>query len=307
MKKAALDVLEELYTQLGPALDAFVKSKSPSAGTLASIEKVFATATHDPAVSKADRKLRCITVSASSKTSGSGRGQGNLLSVPATDLVTALKGDCLSRMAATVDKNSWKLRKEAMDEVMQEANKCSGLLSTEGKAYAALKEVVVALRNRMNDSQSNLKPLAANAMESIISRVDEPSQAKFGKVVFPSLCSAAMTDMKKTMRDASLAAIVAGTKRPEQEGGLINAFALDALIVSLHSELSDAAIKSAGLPDVLSSLIELLQSLCAQADDSIGISTHVQLSKIVVESLLSSKGMCFIHEVTTLSNYLFLT
>jgi hypothetical protein len=288
VKKAALSVMGELHIQLGPALEAFVKSKAPASGTLSSIEKVFADSKYDPVTNTIERKLRCITVSASGATSPSGSSQRQkfLLSVPALDLVASLKNDCLARITNTDGKNSWKVRKEALEEVIQESNKCCGLLSTDAKAFASLKELVVALRSRMNDSQSNLKPMAAQAIESILSRVDESCQTKLAKVVFPTLISAAMTDMKKTMRDVSLSSLRAGTRSSEHVGGGINVFALDVLILSLQSELSDAAVKSPGLPEILTFLTELIQSLHGPKN----ISNQLQLSKIIVDSLLSSKG-----------------
>ena len=289
VKKAALEVMGELYSQLGPALETFVKSKAPPAGTLSSIEKVFAQSEHDPSASTAERKMKCITISTTSS-SGSTAGKNSVLSVPASDLVSSLTGDCISRITTTDGKNSWKIRKEAMEEVLQEANKCCGLLSTDGKAYTTLKEVMVALRSRMNDSQSNLKPLAATTMESVLSRLDETSQAKLGKIVYPSLLSAAMNDMKKTMRDASLSALQTGTRHPEHSGGGVNILAVDAVIVCLLSELSDAAIKSSGLPEVLTMLMELIQSVCDESDAPKTLSNHLQLSTIIVNSVLSSKG-----------------
>lgn len=289
MKKAALGVMGELYSQLGPALETFVKSKAPPAGTLSSIEKAFAESKHDPFASTTERKMKCITISTTSS-SGSSKGQNSVLSVPASDLVSSLTEDCISRITTTDGKNSWKIRKEALEEVQREANKCCGLLSTDGNAYTMLKEVMVALRSRMNDSQSNLKPLAATTMESLLSRLDETSQAKLGKIVFPSLVSAATNDMKKTMRDVSLSALQAGTRHPEQSGGGVNILALDALIVSLLSELSDAALKSTGLPDVLTLLMDVIQSVCDESDAPKTLSNHLQLSAIIVNSLLSSKG-----------------
>ena len=289
MKKAALDSLGELYIQFGPILDAFVKSKA-TATSLKSIDKVFAETKYDPSAGSVERKMRCITLSISNTTSsGSSGKQVSVLSVPATNLVSLLKNDCTSRIATTDGKNAWKIRKESMEEVIQEANKCCGLLSTDAKSYVNLKELMIALRSRMNDSQSNLKPLAANAMASILCRVDEQSQAKFGKAVFPSLVTASMTDMKKTMRDTSLLALKAGTMRSDHNGGGVNTLAFDALVVSLKSELSDAAIKSTGLPEVLAFLADLIQTMPDQSERP-SISSRLQLSSIIVESLLSSKG-----------------
>eukprot|EP00804_Cyclotella_cryptica_P000003 CCRYP_013696-RA/>CCRYP_013696-RA protein AED:0.01 eAED:0.01 QI:1339/1/1/1/1/1/5/219/1350 len=290
VKKAAFHSIGVLYSQLGPVLEAFVKSIATSTGKLSLIDKVFTEYKYDSAVRNVDRKLSCVTISQADKSDGSSRAQDAFLSVPATDLFALLGADFLKRVNNTEGKSSWKLRKEALEEVIQEASKCSGLISTEAKAYSSLKELLIALRSRLNDSQSNLKPLAATAMENILSRVDDASQAKFGRIVFPSLVVAAMTDMKKTMRDAAMSALQAGTRRSEISGGGINVVALEVLVLSLQSELSDAALKSTGLPELLSLLKDHIKSLTDLTENKKTLSTHDELAQIIVDCLLSSKA-----------------
>ena len=77
--------------------------------------------------------------------------------------------------------------------------------------------------------------------------------------------------------------------RSDHNGGGVNTLAFDALVVSLKSELSDAAIKSTGLPEVLAFLADLIQTM-PDLSERPSISSRLQLSSIIVESLLSSKG-----------------
>eukprot|EP00984_Skeletonema_dohrnii_P004885 scaffold1721_cov119-Skeletonema_dohrnii-CCMP3373.AAC.3 len=292
VKNAARDVLGEIYTQLGPVLESFVKSSDVSSSVSSLVEKVFKDNVHDPNANQVERKLKCVTMSSSNgPKGGSGRGgnASSMLAVPTTDLMSALKSDCLDRMNDTGDKKSWRNRKEALDEVDAALGKCGGLLSTEGKAFVQLKQLAANLRLRINDSQSNLKPLAASVIGSLLSHLDDTAQAKLGPVVFPALVNAAMNDMKKTMRDAAVSALVLGTDSPNQNGGGTNASSVEAFILSLESELSDAAIKSSGLPDVLAFLTKKMETLIATNEQE-KLSVHRNLAKVIVMSLLSSKS-----------------
>lgn len=292
VKNAAGDVLGEMYTQLGPVLESFVKSSDVSSSISSMVEKVFKDNAHDPNANQTERRFKCITMSSSNGPSG-GPGKGgnasSMLALPTTDLVSALKSDCLDRMNDTGDKKSWRNRKDALDEVDAALGKCGGLLSTEGKAFLQLKQLAANLRLRINDSQSNLKPLAASVIGSLLSHLDDTAQAKIGPVVFPALVNAAMNDMKKTMRDAAVSALEFGTDSPKQNGGGTNASSVEAFILSLESELSDAAIKSSGLPDVLVFLTAKMETLTATNEQE-KLSVHRPLAKVIVMSLLSSKS-----------------
>lgn len=127
--------------------------------------------------------------------------------------------NCLTRIGTTEGKNSWKLRKEAMEEVNTSLSKCGGLIATDANAFSTLKQLFLALRSRLNDSQSNLKPISATLIGLLLNHVDDNAQAKLGKTVYPQIINAATNDMKKTMRDAALAALTIGTQRPKQNGG----------------------------------------------------------------------------------------
>lgn len=291
VKNAARDVLGEMFTQLGPVLEPFVKSSNVSSSVSAMVEKVFKDSAYDPNANQVERKLKCITMSSSNDMNGNSGKKGNassMLALPTTDLVSALKRDCLDRMNDTGDKKSWRNRKDALDEVNAELGKCGGLLSTEGKAFSQLKHLAENLRLRINDSQSNLKPLAASVIGLLLSYLDDTAQAKIGSVVFPALVNAAMNDVKKTMRDAALSSLELGTESPKQNGGGTNAPSVEAFILSLESELSDASIKSTGLPDVLVFLTAKIKTLATTEQEK--LSVHRPLAKVIIRSLLSPKS-----------------
>jgi cytoskeleton-associated protein 5 len=138
-------------------------------------------------------------------------------------------------------KNAWKLRKEAMDAVETALARCNGLISTE--SLKPLVDLLRAMRERLSDSQSNLKPVAARIIGSILRSVDKVSQAKLGKIVFAPLVSAVLNDNRKPMRDESMEALRAGTTASSIEGGEPNSSALESLMVAVVGELSESEYK----------------------------------------------------------------
>lgn len=297
LRNAALDVFGEMHSQLGPVVKAFIKSKDIQSSTTSLLERLMSMHPHN--TNATEREMKCITLLASNNSSKHGSSPqpnaSSLLSIPTTDLMAELKSDCISRINTTEGKAAWKVRRDAMEEVKVSVNKCGGLITTEGKALLSLKELFLALRSRLNDSQSNLKPVAATLIGSLLNHLDSESQATLGKVVFAQLANAVMNDMKKTMRDAAVTALSMGTEQDEQNGGGVNQPAIECFIVCLESQLSDAALKSSGLPDVLAFLAGRLEECFPVDDDAAGNSTNAlsvnrQLGKVLVMSLLSSKA-----------------
>ena len=286
VRKSALDVIGEVHAQLGPALQSFAKTRDLQASVTSLVDKSCAANPWNPGAQQVDRPMKCLTTASTAMNSSGGDSKtpSSLLSAPALDLVASLKGDCIAQINSTEGKNSWKLRKEGMDNVSKALERCGGQITSEGKAGASLKQLVLALRSSLSDSQSNLKPLAASLIGNLLSHMDDEAQAKFGKAVFPALCTAAMNDIKASMRNASLSALSLGTERSQQDGGGTNQTAVEALIMSLESVLTDAALKSSGLADLLSMLDGRLQAVKSK------ISAQKQLSKVIVLSLLSSKS-----------------
>ena len=212
MRTAALDVIGEMHSQLGPVLHAFIKSNAIQPSIMTLLEKAISSRPYDVTAQSMERSLKCITLSVSPN-STSQPSSMSILSIPTTDLVASLTSDYLSRLNSTEGKTAWKIRRDALDEIKMNVDKCGGLIATNGSSFPALKQLFAALCSRLNDSQSNLKPIAATLIGTIISLVDDDSKAKLGRIVFAALLSGAMNDMKKTMRDAALSAIAMGTDR----------------------------------------------------------------------------------------------
>lgn len=133
------------------------------------------------------------------------------------------------------------MRKQALDDVEAAVGKSNGLISTD--AMKPLVELLRVLRERLSDSQSNLKPVAARTIGSILGSVDSVSQAKLGKIAFAPLVSAVMNDNRKPMREASLEAIRKGTTASSVEGCGPNSASLESLMVAVVGELSESEFK----------------------------------------------------------------
>lgn len=128
-----------------------------------------------------------------------------------------------------------------MDDLEKAINSCSGLLDTSN--LKLIVDLLRALRERLSDSQSNLKPFAVRLIGSILAKSDKVAQAKLGKVIYPAVISSALNDNKKPMRDAALAALRSGTTVSDLEGGGPNGAALEFFVIALANELSGSEYK----------------------------------------------------------------
>ena len=130
-------------------------------------------------------------------------GESEAFELPRSDLFQNLPKDLLAKMGQTEGKNAWKARKEAMESVKAQLEKTEYLVKADSQVHDLLR----SLKERLSDSQSNLKPLAAGIIADMICSLDATSATKYCKVVTHALVTVAMSDNKKMMRDAVLAAL----------------------------------------------------------------------------------------------------
>ena len=290
VRKAAHSVLGRIHVELGPPFRALMLS-SASDTIKAAVEAVCADNPFDPRAVNDVRPKRCIILRSSSTDNGVNNSyQG--IEVPKTDLVAELGDDCIAKMGSREGKTAWKVRKEAMDEVDAVLKKCIGLISTTPSQLKALVDLLRALRERLTDSQSNLKPIAARLIGLILGSVEKTSQGTLGKLVFAPLLNAAINDGRKPMRDAALKALSDGTKAPELEGGEPNGLALESLMVAFVGEVGPTEIKAVGLPDLIH-LITGLASYLPDLDSILGVRAQPvgeKFAATTVDCLASSKG-----------------
>jgi hypothetical protein len=202
-----------------------------------------------------------------------------------------------------------------MDEIEAALKSCNGLLETSPAHMKQLSELTRGLRDRLTDTQINLRPTAARLSGSLLAIVDKSSQAKLARLVFAALINSAMNDIKKPMRDAALDAIRTGIAASSLDGGGLNELSLEALVSAIVGEVNEAAIRvslsnldwfyvavllpehfvvsqAGGLPDVLMLLHAVADSL-PNLDEIVaarGLPLGEKYAVVLVECLTSSKS-----------------
>ena len=290
VRQAASTLIGELHSQLGPVFKALLLSKKVSPSIDALVESVTNAAPFDPSAASAKREKRSIV--GYKITSGFSADDGGCESHP-LDLISSIPRDCIERMGSKDSKTAWKLRKEALDEVGAALDKCSGLIATTPQSvFTQLVELVRAMRSRLSDSQSNLKPIAAKHIGSFLSCCDKAAQANFGKLVFVPLISAAMSDNKKAMRETALYSLDVGTKLAALEGGGANLAALDTFLACFVNYMKESDFKATGLPEVLKFIVERAENLpkAKALATSKAQKQEFEFACIAVASLTSSKS-----------------
>ena len=321
VRKMAMRLVGELHSQLGPVFKALILSGDLSSAVKTLVESGIDASPYDPASSTTARAKSSICGNGASSDSATdpsedeGRGTAALggIEIPKMDLIGALPDDCVERMGSKEGKTAWKHRKQALEDVGAALEKCSGLISTSPQTlYAGLVELVRAMKDRLSDSQSNLKPIAAKNIGSLLSHCDRVAQAKLGKLVFGPLINASMTDNKKMMRDGAIMALQAGTELHAMEGGGSNPLALDCLVGCLVSELKGSDFKAGGLHEVLNFVTKRAQHLpkAMSLQSSKSQAQEAAFAASIVACLTSSKSetraeaeallkACSDHEVLT--------
>jgi hypothetical protein len=121
--------------------------------------------------------------------------------------------------------------------------KCSSLLDCSPQSLKQLAELMRALKDRLSDSQGNLKPLSARVIGTFLSFTDKSAQPKLGKIVYGSLINGAMNDIKKPVRDSALEALRLSITVSSIEGGGVNINTLEPFVAALANEVTEAAVK----------------------------------------------------------------
>eukprot|EP00980_Cylindrotheca_fusiformis_P018775 scaffold6257_cov144-Cylindrotheca_fusiformis.AAC.1 len=291
VKKEALSAMGLLHVHLGPSFQAVASAaagKDESLRTL--LQKAFADHPYDPSAASAEWPKRYIVVSDGGGAGVADTNSGLNLDVPKMDLFSELPDDCIPRMGSKESKTSWKARKGAMEEVESVLQRCSGLLDTSN--LKPLIELCRELCERLSDTQSNLKPVAARLLGSVLSSVDASSQAKLGKIVYANLINSAMNENKKMMHDAAMESLRNGTSLHALEGEGVNDQALLPFVAALAAELDETEYKASGISDVLSltqSFAEFLPDL-DHVSSNRGESLGGRFAKGIVDGLTSPKA-----------------
>jgi len=250
IRKASYEIISEMYSQLGPLIQAIAISSDTKVKS--QLELTFKSSSYDPKSSSKERSRNCLVNKKSfGNESNSIESTPLSIQIPKLHMSTELTRDCLTNMGTKDGKNSWKIRKSAMDEVEAALSKSNGMISTAKKEMNYVMSVAKALRERLGDSQSNLKPIAASLLGKLLSSVDGPSQSRLGKLVFPMLLSGALSDNRKPMRDTCVVALEKATTKLAIHNGGTNSQSMEVMMTALPSCLKDSQYKAVGIPEVL--------------------------------------------------------
>ena len=189
VRTAAVEVLGALYHQLGPRMQSLAFSDDTKPSLRTAIETEFARVGFDPAAGAAASKKAADT-------------DGSSALLPRPDLLSLLDKNITSELGNVEGKNSWQNRKTALEAVISACERSGHFLD----ASKATVELVRALKPRMNDTQANLKPLAAAAIGHIVASLEMDGASRVLRLIAGPLLGG-LADNKRGMRDATVAAL----------------------------------------------------------------------------------------------------
>ena len=286
IKKEVSSIFAELHRQLGPTFRALALQLCQGYNK-DMLELCFENNPYDPNEATIERARRSIVES------DEGPVGDMVLDVPKTDLSSVLKEGIIERLKEKEGKTSWKIRKEAIEEVLSVLKNCSTLVDASSQPKMKfLVDMAKALKDRLVDTQINLRPLAARTMGELLANLDKSSQEKIGKIAFPPLLFSAINDIKKPMRDAATDAMQCGVKTSNLEGSQPNIDALVVLFSAFSEGFNENATRATGMGDILVYLQKHVQDLPDFMPISLTVSHTLgeKFSASLVECLTSSKS-----------------
>ena len=247
VRTAAVEAMGALYHQIGPRLASALPADDLKPAVRALLDAEYARVGHDPtAASKAPK--------AGAVAGGGDAGVG----IPRQDLFALLDKNALSELTLVDGKNSWQNRKAAIEAVIAACERSGHYLDASKGATANLSDLLKALKARVNDTQANLKPLAATAIGHVVASLDPEPGARHLRAVASGLI-AGLGDNKKPMRDATVAALQMAVTLNRPGGAAAPAEV--GLLAALVGPLGDALVATAvGRQELLAFLLQHAQA-----------------------------------------------
>lgn len=202
VRTSAMEVLASLYSFMGPPLRTLLPDSIKPA-TQSLLDAQFEKSGFDPAAAASRGGAKRVVKGAAAADAG-GSGGSSDGGLPRADIMSLIDRGCLKDMDTTAGKDSWKGRKAAIETVLSACEK-SGHYLDAGKGAQA---VIKALKGRLSDSQSNLKPMAAGAIAEVVSSLPDDAAPKYCRLFAEALISC-VADNRKLMRDAAISAFEA--------------------------------------------------------------------------------------------------
>lgn len=214
------------------------------------VEAEFQRVGYDPnAASKASRAVK-------------GDGAGAALSaggvIPRVDLNSLLDRNILTDLTSTDGKNSWQSRKTALETIIQACERSGHFL----EFNSTTRDLAKALKDRLTDTQANLKPLGATAIGHLLSSLEMEQSSRLIRGVIGDPLVAGVSDNKKVMRDACIASLqmIVSNGKTTTVANTENAVSPEStLLIALLPSISEAALNPVGRLELLGWLLSQLE------------------------------------------------
>ncbi len=201
MREASTKLLGLMYSRIGPPLRSILPG-GLNASVQSALDAEFNKIGFDQSSAAALKPARKTKTGVEAPSSGDGKGGGNGFEIPRKNIASVLQGGYLKTLGLTKGKDAWKGRKAVIEDVIA-ACKASGQNIEANHAAAG---VIKGLKERLSDSQSNLKPLAASAIAEVMLSLPTDTAPKFCRLFHEALLGC-ISDNKKLMREAAISAL----------------------------------------------------------------------------------------------------
>jgi regulator of RNase E activity RraB len=183
IRTAALETTCEIYRFIGPTVISILNSSELPQNMKTLVE------TECQKVGFSPENMKAVN----------GDSKGDCLRV---DLSTVLDKNILNDLSCIDGKDSWQQRKSAMEKIMNSCDSCGNYIEINKFSL----ELLRALKPRLSDTQSNLRPIALSTFAKLIVAGDEEGAIKALKFLLPSVLNC-LSDSKKNIKDSAIVAI----------------------------------------------------------------------------------------------------
>lgn len=222
VRSTAVEVMGAMYHQVGPRFLSIAMTDGIKPQMQALLEAEFEKVGYDPSI-------------AAAKASASGVPGASL---PRQDIFSLLDKNILVELNISDDKTSWQNRKTALENILAACER-SGHYLDPGKNSG---ELVKSLKARMNDTQANLKPIAAAVIGHLVASFEISIGSKLLRLVAEALLGG-LADNKKSMRDATTAAMqIAVTQNKTEEGAVGDPLLVGVLVSPVGEALTSTVV-----------------------------------------------------------------
>jgi cytoskeleton-associated protein 5 len=215
------------------------------------LEAEFTKVGFDPAATKKSKNV---------KEGGSNDSNG----IPRCDITSILDKNIINELNCTDGKTSWQNRKIALESIIASCENSGYFI----EANKGTSEILKGVKNRITDTQANLKPIAVTAIGKIIASLSPESGCKYLRVVSCDLIGG-LADNKNSMRIATTAALQMAVtlNAPPGEGAnapVANVSLLNILLAPLGEALTTTPI---GRLEILTWLLLHVETIQIDCND----------------------------------------